>query len=211
MSEDPYRRVSGIYDSVFASINKGLQGIGLSLVPPEAGMQVLDVGCGTGQFLEKYQQAGCTVYGIDPSPSMLEVAKDRLGPDAEIHLGDAARMPYEDGQFDLVMSSLVIHELDEPTRTAIFQEMMRVAGKDGRILIIDFHPGPVRSFKGWYRKTFITITEMFAGRVHYRNYRDFLARQGIPRLAADLGLAVDQQKIVAGGNIGLFVFHPADY
>ena len=205
MNEDPYRRISGIYDSVFASMNRGLQNIGLSLCPPYQGMKVLDVGCGTGQFLASYQKAGCEIHGLDPSPSMLELAKNRLGESAALRLGDAAAMPYDADAFDLVASSLVIHELDEPTRKAVIGEMKRVVKQDGRILIIDFQPGPIRSFKGWYRKTFITISEIAAGREHYRNFRDFIARQGMPRLAEDCALSIDQQKIVGAGTIGIFV------
>jgi 2-polyprenyl-3-methyl-5-hydroxy-6-metoxy-1,4-benzoquinol methylase len=47
---------------------------GLKMFPPREGMQVLDVGCGTGLQLAGYRQAGCRVTGIDASPAMLQVA-----------------------------------------------------------------------------------------------------------------------------------------
>ena len=67
------------------------------MLPPREGMDVLDVGCGTGIQLASYQEAGCRVSGIDASQAMLNVARRRLGERADLQLGDAARMPYPDG------------------------------------------------------------------------------------------------------------------
>ena len=68
---DAYRRAARWYDRVFGGLNVGLRGLGLKMFPPHEGMDVLDVGCGTGIQLAGYQQARCRVSGIDASSAML--------------------------------------------------------------------------------------------------------------------------------------------
>ncbi|UCD37621.1 MAG: class I SAM-dependent methyltransferase [Fidelibacterota bacterium] len=205
MSKDPYRRSAKWYDALFEPLNAGLRQIGLKMWPPQAGLSVLDVGCGTGTHLDLYQQAGCQVYGIDSSPAMLEMARQKLGQHATLDLGDASQLPYPDGTFDLVMITLTLHEMLPATRTAVLSEIQRVIKKSGRILIIDYHPGPIRFIKGWLFKGLITLIELWAGRDHFRNYRDFLAHGGVPALSQRPGLLQAGAKIVTGGNLGLFL------
>lgn len=202
---DAYRRVAGWYDRIFGGMNAGLRGIGLKMFPPHEGMDVLDVGCGTGIQLASYQQAGCRVSGIDTSPAMLEVARRRLGEEASLQLGDAARMPYPDRAFDLVLATTVLHEMAPEVRGDTLDEMRRVLRTDGRILLIDFEAGSVRPFRGWITKGVIAVSEVAAGRSHHRNYRDFMAHGGLPPLLGAQGLSVDQRRIVSGGAIGLYL------
>lgn len=205
MNKDPYRRIASWYDSLFEPVNAGLMGMGLKAFPVSQGMKVLDVGCGTGSQLMVYQQAGCTVYGLDTSPAMLEIARGKLGSKADLRLADAMAMPFEDDFFDLVLSTLVLHEMPPVARDGVLAEIKRVTKKEGRVLLIDFHPGPLRALKGWFSKTFITLSEIGAGREHFRNYRHFMAHQGLPGLIAKHSLTIEIQRIVSGGTIGLFL------
>jgi ubiquinone/menaquinone biosynthesis C-methylase UbiE len=205
MKADPYKKVAKFYDALFEPFNNGLRKIGLKMFPPREGMAVLDVGCGTGAHLEYYQKANCNVYGIDLSLSMLQVARQRLGESANLYLGDASCMPYQDKRFDLIVMSTVLHEMPRAVRSAVINEAKRTLREDGRILLIDFHPGPIKPFKGWLYKSIITLVEFAAGREHFKNYRDFIANNGLPALASACGLSVDKDKIVTGGNIGLFL------
>ena len=205
MKKDPYRRVARRYDDLFQPMNAGLIAIGMKLFPPHAGLTVLDVGCGTGMQLAPYQQAGCTVVGLDMSPSMLQVARQKLGATAELHEGDATKMPFTDNRFDLVTATLVLHEMAPTVRDGVLGEMKRVVKGNGRFLLTDFHPGPLRPPKGWLTKMFITMSEILAGRDHFRHYRHFMAHQGLPTLIAAHGLEIEQQKIVSGGNMGIFL------
>ncbi|GAF88483.1 unnamed protein product, partial [marine sediment metagenome] len=79
MKVDPYKKNAKLYDTFIGPLTSGLRALGMKMFPPREGMAVLDVGCGTGIHLELYQKAGCNVYGIDQSPSMLQVARNRLG------------------------------------------------------------------------------------------------------------------------------------
>ena len=168
MNEDPYKRVANLYDRLFEPMNRGLNLLGLRMSSPKKDMKVLDVGCGTGALLEQYSKYGCQLYGIDPSPSMFDIARSRLGVDAHLTLGSAQDMPYEDGFFDQVLCMLVLHEMEPEMRILALDEMERVLHQDGSILLIDFHVGPSRPLKGWLTRAFIFLSELLAGRRHFR-------------------------------------------
>ncbi len=202
---DPYKKVAKFYDTLFEPLNKGLRAIGVKMFPPKVGMLVLDVGCGTGIHLERYLKAGCQVFGIDLSPSMIQVARNRLGTSANLHVGDASNMPYPDHKFDLIIMSTVLHEMPPAVRSVVLNESLRTLKDDGRMLLIDFHPGPIRPFKGWINKAIITIAEIAAGRKHFKNYRLFIKNEGLSALITTHGLSVEQKKIVAGGCMALFL------
>ncbi len=205
MKEDPYRSIARWYDKLFEPINRGLRLLGLRLFLPKEGMAVLDVGCGTGLHLELYRKYRCVLFGIDPSPSMLEIAKQRLGDSAELHLGDASEMPYVDRSFDLVIAMLALHEMNQTTRVSVIREMKRVLKHSGRILLIDFHPGPIRPLQGWFTKLIITLSEMAAGRDHFRNYRHFMGIKGLPTLITEHHLSIEKQRVVSGGALAVFL------
>jgi len=135
---------------------------------------------------------------------MVKVASKKLGEQAEIRLGDASQMPYSDGFFDLVIAMLTLHEMPSLIRFPVMDEMVRVMKQDGRLLLIDFHPGPIRFLKGWLYKTIILFFEIIAGREHFRNYRDFLAGNGLPSLIETNNLYIEKEKVVSSGNIAFF-------
>jgi ubiquinone/menaquinone biosynthesis C-methylase UbiE len=205
MKADPYKKIAKFYDTFIGPLTSGLRALGMKMFPPRKGMAVLDIGCGTGAYLERYQRAGCNVSGIDQSPSMLQVARNRLGESADLYMGDASNMPYQDKEFDLIVMSTVLHEMPRAVRSAVINEAKRTIKEDGRILLIDFHPGPIRPLKGWLYKSIITFIEFAAGGEHFKNYRDFIANKGLPAIASAHGLSVDKEKIVGGGNIALFL------
>ena len=205
MKVDPYKKIAKLYDTLFEPLNSALRSIGMNMFPPREGMAVLDVGCGTGIRIEFYQKAGCNVFGIDQSSSMLQVARNRLGENADLCMGDASNMPFQDKVFDLIVISFVLHEMPRAVRAAAINESKRILKDDGRILLIDFHPGPIRPLKGWIFKGISTLVEIAAGREHFKNYRDFFANKSLPGLISTHGLSVDKEKIVSRGNIALFL------
>jgi demethylmenaquinone methyltransferase/2-methoxy-6-polyprenyl-1,4-benzoquinol methylase len=136
---------------------------------------------------------------------MLQVAHNRLGESANLYLGDASNMPYADKEFDLIIISTVLHEMPRSVCSAVINESKRTLKEDGRILLIDFHPGPIQPLKGWLSKSIITLAEIAAGQEHFKNYRDFMDNKGLPELISTHGLSIDKEKIVSGGNIALFL------
>ncbi|MCK4823137.1 methyltransferase domain-containing protein, partial [bacterium] len=88
--KDQYKNIATWYDKIFEPLNSGLRKIGMNMYPVKAGMDVLDIGCGTGAHLKLYQNEKCNVFGIDLSAAMLNVAVKRLGDDAYLKLCDAS-------------------------------------------------------------------------------------------------------------------------
>ena len=203
MTRDPYRNIASIYDRLFDSMNKGLKLVGIKMFRPSQGMNILDVGCGTGSHLELYQRYKCNLFGIDLSPSMLDIARERLGDSAQLELGDATEMPYEDDKFDLVIFMLSLHEMSPGTRSAVLNEIKRVLKPDGRLLLIDFHLGPYQPLQGWISKTIIFFSELAAGREHYKNYRQFMATGGLENLLSQHQMNIEKRSILAGGTFAV--------
>jgi ubiquinone/menaquinone biosynthesis C-methylase UbiE len=161
MKVDPYKKNAKLYDTFIGPLTSGLRALGMKMFPPREGMAVLI-------HLELYQKAGCNVYGIDQSPSMLQVARNKLGDSANLYMGDASDMPYPDKKFDLIVMSTVLHEMPRAVRAAVINESKRTLKEEGRILLIDFHPGPIRPLKGWLYKSLITFVEFTGGREHFK-------------------------------------------
>ncbi|MBU8909884.1 MAG: class I SAM-dependent methyltransferase [Desulfobacterales bacterium] len=205
MIKDPYEKIAKFYDTFIEPSAAVLRKIVLKMYPPKEGMLVLEVGCGTGTNLKFYQQAGCEAHGIDLSPAMVKVARKKLGEQADIRLGDASRMPYTDGCFDLVIVMLTLHEMHSSIRPLIIDEMVRVMKQDGRLVFVDYHPGPIRFPKGWLYKMIILFFEIVAGREHFRNYKDFLAGKGLLPLIKINNLYIEKEKVVSGGNLVFFL------
>lgn len=198
---DPYRKIARFYDAIVEPFNKSLRGYVVKVAQPTVGMKVLEIGCGTGTNLELFADSGCEIAGIDLSPSMMDLAKKKLGDRADLRIGDASEMPFEDDSFDLVLSFLTLHEMPPEVRTPVMREMVRVAGADGRLLLIDYFPGPFHFPKGWFYRTVILAIEFGAGWEHFQNHRNFLARKGLPTLLDDNGLSAIKERTLAGGNI----------
>jgi ubiquinone/menaquinone biosynthesis C-methylase UbiE len=205
---DPYRRFARFYDKVVDPPNAALRKIGLKLSAATEGTKVLEVGCGTGSNLKLYEERGCDIYGIDLSPSMLERARGKLGADASLHLGDASDMPYDDGAFDIVTAMFTLHEMPPAIRKPVLDEMVRVTDPDGKIVLIDYHFGRVGFPKGWVFKSLIVTIERIAGREHFRNYRDFRSRDGLPGLVGSQDLTLEKERVLGSGNILAYVIRP---
>ena len=203
--KDQYKNIAKFYDWIFEPMNSSLRKIGMKMYPVNAGMEVLDIGCGTGAHLKLYQNEKCNIFGIDLSEAMLKVAEKKLGNNANLKLCDASNTPYSDNKFDLILSSIVLHEMTQQVRVNVLKEAKRILKGDGRLLLIDFHTGPIKKFKGIYSKIIITISEIFAGQEHYKNYRHFMKNGGLPGLIESYGFKIEDQKIVSGGNFGIFL------
>jgi trans-aconitate methyltransferase len=79
----------------------------LSLLKPQSGERVLDLGCGTGQLTAKIAEAGADVIGVDNAASMLETASVNY-PHIKFECRDAAELPYN-AEFDAVFSNAALH------------------------------------------------------------------------------------------------------
>jgi ubiquinone/menaquinone biosynthesis C-methylase UbiE len=99
-----------------------------------AASSVLEVGCGTGNYIIAIQEtAGCTCRGIDPSGQMLARARGRSRR-VRFELGQAEKLAFPDTAFDLVFSVDVIHHVGD--RAAIYHEACRVLKSGGRVCTV---------------------------------------------------------------------------
>jgi SAM-dependent methyltransferase len=109
---------------------------------PLAGRRILDVGCGTGQWLADFETWGADrerLAGIDLLPERIEAARARLEPGADLRQGDASRLPWPSAHFDFVLLSTVFSSiLEAGMRAAVAAEMARVLAPGGMILWHDF-------------------------------------------------------------------------
>ncbi len=108
------------------------------------GEHVLDVGCGTGSLaLLARQQVGPNgrVAGIDGSPEMIARARRKAAKvkaEVSFEVAPAQALPFDDGSFDVVLSTLMLHHLPRPSREQLGREIRRVLKPGGRVLAVDF-------------------------------------------------------------------------
>ncbi len=99
------------------------------------GGRILDMGCGTGAFMQALKNEGFQVTGIDISFSML---KQALKSELSCVTGNAAGyLPFKDNSFDLVIASYVVHGIDARLRQLLFREASRVSS--GIVLFHDYN------------------------------------------------------------------------
>lgn len=128
-------------------IERALLGVlGRAGLLPLAGRRILDAGCGNGQWLADLETFGAErelLAGLDLVPARAERAAARL-PGADIRRGDASALPWEDGEFGLVLQSMMLSSvLDPGVRRAIARESARVLAPGGAVLSYDFFvPSP---------------------------------------------------------------------
>lgn len=100
--------------------------------------QVLDVGCGTGFLAFLYADMGHAATGIDLSPEMINMARQK-GTSATFRVGDAEHTEADDESFDLVVARHLLWTLPDPGRAV--REWLRVLRPGGRLLLIEGHWG----------------------------------------------------------------------
>jgi SAM-dependent methyltransferase len=111
----------------------------LDLAGEVAGRQILDAGCGSGPLFAALRDRGAIVTGFDSSIKMLELARQRIGADAGLHVADlGSPLPFPDGAFDDVVASLVLHYLQG--WSAPLTELRRVLRPGGRLIMSVYHP-----------------------------------------------------------------------
>jgi len=111
----------------------------LSLAGDVRGLRVLDAGCGAGVHAAELVRRGAEVTGVDLSGALLDIARERLGPDVPLHQADLARpLDFPDDTFGLVLSSLVMHYLPEWEPT--LREFHRLLEPRGRLVFSTHHP-----------------------------------------------------------------------
>src|ERR1700730_3790801 len=125
----------------------------LDLANLKPGESVLDIGCGSGALAIAAKQRGGSagrVYGLDASREMLARAgrkANKAGAEVVFKNGIAEILPFPDGQFDAVLSTVMLHHLGRKARQQCAYEVRRVLKPGGRVLAVDFAK-PAQGKKG---------------------------------------------------------------
>jgi ubiquinone/menaquinone biosynthesis C-methylase UbiE len=117
-------------------------------IPKKKELKVLDVGTGFGtivSFLAKNLPKSARVWTVDPSDEILANVRKKLseeGLDSRIPIdfvqADASKLGFEDNYFDVIVSAMVLHHLED--LKAVIKELVRVSNKGGKILLADYAP-----------------------------------------------------------------------
>lgn len=113
---------------------------------------VLDLGCGTGILTVTLARGGRRVVGVDPSESMLDVARHRPGrDDVEWVLGDSREIP--DGPFDLaVITGNAVQHIPDPDWERSLGDLRR-AIRTGGVLAFETRNPAARAWEDWSSET----------------------------------------------------------
>ncbi|MEZ8042812.1 malonyl-ACP O-methyltransferase BioC [Vibrio sp. 10N.237.312.C02] len=132
-----------------------------------SGLKVLDLGCGTGYFSQQLVERGAEVVCADLSIGMLQKAEQRCGAMISLYRqADAELLPFEDGAFDIVFSSLALQWCDD--LSSPLREMKRVTSLGGRVIFSTLLDGSLFELKKSWSKIdahqhvnhFITINQV---------------------------------------------------
>jgi len=128
----------------------------LTLAALASGASVLDVGCGTGRWVRRFQEIGLRATGVDATATMLRLAR-LCGTRAPLLAGEAFRLPFADAAFDCISDITVVQHIPTPLQPQALAEMIRVLRPGGRLILMelirgrDAHIFP-RSPQDWIRQ-----------------------------------------------------------
>jgi ubiquinone/menaquinone biosynthesis C-methylase UbiE len=142
----------------------------LRLARLSPGERVLDVGCGTGTLaIAARQQVGPMgrVCGVDASPEMIARASkkaSKVGVDVDFRNAVVESLPFPDGHFDVVLSTLMLHHLPGKLRAECAGEIRRVLNPGGRVLAVDFGTSPAQRgiVAHFHRHGHVSLAEIIA-------------------------------------------------
>src|SRR3984885_667899 len=147
-------------------------------------LRLLDIGCGTGRFLDSLKQVWprLPVFGIDMSEPYVKYAKRHLQRWSRINLavGNAESLPAPDKSQDAVTSIFMFHELPPKVRRIVFRECARVLKPGGRLVVVDsLQRGDQPNYEG--------LLELFPQNYHEPYYKSY-TNENFGALAAACGL-----------------------
>jgi ubiquinone/menaquinone biosynthesis C-methylase UbiE len=151
---EDYNRVSSRYDLSRSAIDAdeiaGLLRNGDSPVRP---LQILDAGCGTGNYTYALHGAGFSVTGVDLNDGMLRAARSKKHAVGGVGLvrGDLLEMPFHSDCFDGALVSYVLHHLDPEggSLDRVLGELQRVLKTDATLVIVTSSPEQMRDGFWW--------------------------------------------------------------
>ncbi|MEE3716133.1 class I SAM-dependent methyltransferase [Tumidithrix elongata RA019] len=153
--------------------------------------KVLDLCCGSGQATEVLVKHFQDVTGLDASP--FAIARSRQNVPAATYVeAFAEAMPFGDRQFDLVLTSTAMHEMEPQQLRQIIQEVFRVLKPDGRFIIVDFH----KPTNPLYWLPVSTFLWLFETETAWQ-----LLETNLVAVLSEAGFALEYHRFYAGGSL----------
>jgi len=130
-----FDKVAVRYDGARGSASEKFYSLLLGQVELNQGMNVLDVGCGTGTILRRMADA-CPVngFGIDMSENMIEEAK-RKCPEMDLQLSRCEETPFADNTFDVITTCMAYHHFSD--KAGFIKEAARIIKPGGCLYLAD--------------------------------------------------------------------------
>ena len=148
-------------------------------------LRILDIGCGTGRFLDSVKQVWprLPTLGLDMSEAYIRHAKRQLKRWAwttRFIVGKAEAIPLPDNSQDAVTSIFLFHELPPKIRRVVFSECVRVLKPGGRLVFVD-------SLQRGDRPDYEGLLELFPQNYHEPYYESYIT-EDFGALAAACGV-----------------------
>jgi len=124
------------------------------LLYPQAGGRYLDIGCGTGNYLAALSKKGLSLYGVDPSETMLDAARHK-GTGAILLHTSAENIDLDDAFFDGCVAVLTFHHW--VNRVGGLKEIKRLLKPGARMVLFSFTPEQVQQY--WLQHYFPLMIE----------------------------------------------------
>ena len=115
--------------------------------------RVLEIGFGTGLNASHYPSQVDHVLGLDANPGVERLARKRIGATSipiEFQLGTGERLPFDDGAFETVVTTLVLCSVSDVER--VLAEIRRVLGTAGRYLLLEHGLADRANIQAWQRR-----------------------------------------------------------
>ena len=176
---DEYKRFAWLYDFILHSAIHKVRKKIAEIIDQNQPERIIDICCGTGNQLKYLHKKGYkNLSGVDISASMLKQAEK--GPiKGKCKNQDAAALNFEKNTFDVGIIGFALHEKPIDTAKEIIKEAKRVLKPNGLIIILDYNQ---EKEVPWYIRSIVRIIERFAGKEHYRNYRQYQKAGGTDML-----------------------------
>lgn len=162
-------------DSIYGAIRSRLR--------DDTNQKILDAACGPGWLTAKLASDFPNIVGLDGSEPFLEHAKSRY-PDLKFILGDLnSALPYNDGEFEVVVMSMAAHDVENQLQT--FTELRRILKRDGQLILTITNPYyafPVGVWKrGWLGRLLFKKPQLLVRPYHWfaKQDRDYAFYEGL--------------------------------
>jgi ubiquinone/menaquinone biosynthesis C-methylase UbiE len=165
------------------------------------GEQVLDVGCGDGNYTGRAAERAGSAVGLDRSPEMLHAAEPRLRGVAGLRWveGDATNLPFDDATFDAILIVTVLCFSGDPQK--VVAEAFRVLRPGGRLVLGEL--GRYSSWAAWRHLRGLAGSRIWRNARFFslRELRDLLRRAGFSDLSSHAAVYYPPSQLIARASV----------